>query len=87
MSADPTGARGLTPAEVGRLLRVGPDRVRGWIAAGELAALNVADPPAKPRFVILPHHLAAFEAARRAGPAPKAPRKKRPPQTTADYYP
>jgi hypothetical protein len=76
----------LTPTEVAALLRVSADKVRLWIHAGVLGALNVADPPARPRFIVLAHHLAAFEATRRAGPPPKAPRKRRAP-AGVDFYP
>jgi hypothetical protein len=66
---------------------VGEDKVRGWIRRGELAAVNTAAPGERPRYVVTPEALASFEMARRAGPAPKALRKKRPPQTTTDFYP
>jgi hypothetical protein len=73
-----TLAQGRTVREVARLLRVSPDRVRNWIKNGELSALNTA--PARcgrPRFVVLPHHLAEFERRRRVEPATKpAPRRK-----------
>ena len=79
--------RGLTPNELAKVLRVSPDRIRGWIASGELPALNVAPVLCgKPRFIILPHHLAQFEEKRRAGPAPKVKRRRRQPVIT-DYYP
>ena len=32
------GDRGMTPRELARVLRVSPDRVRAWIASGELGA-------------------------------------------------
>jgi len=52
-------ARGMTPREVGRLLRVSHDRIRAMILRGELGALNMgATRCGKPRYVVLPHHLA-----------------------------
>lgn len=80
-------ARGLTPREVGQLLRVSPDRVRAWIASGELGAVNTAPTRSgKPRFVILPHHLTAWEQGRQAARPKPAPRRRR--QATArDFYP
>jgi excisionase family DNA binding protein len=78
---------GITPREVARLLRVSPDRVRAWIRSGQLGAINTA--PARcgrPRFVVLPHHLEAFEQARRAGPPPKPPLRRRE-MHQIDYYP
>ena len=66
----------MTPAEVGRLLRVSPDKVRGWIARGELRAVNLGS-NARPRLVVLPHHLAEFERKHLAAPARKPARKRR----------
>jgi hypothetical protein len=83
-----TAGRGYTPAELARLLRVSPDRVRAWIVAGELTAINTASRRCgRPRFVILPQHLTEF-AARRAAAAPKpAPRRRRRQPNMIDYYP
>jgi hypothetical protein len=87
MSAAGDASRGRTPEEVGRLFRVSADKVRAWIARGELAALNTASARSgKPRYVVLPHHLAAFEQAHSAAPPPKPPRRKRG-QTAIDFYP
>jgi excisionase family DNA binding protein len=96
MPPEPTTARlptrqdapkGRTIREVARLLRVGTDRVRGWIRSGELEAINTAATRCgKPRYVVLPSHLAEFEKRRRVQPPPKpAPRRKR--TTKIDYYP
>jgi hypothetical protein len=83
----PTPARGLAVADVARRYRVSPERVRGWIARGELRALNTRDVRcARPRYVIPPEALADFERGRSAGPAPKPPRKKKR-TVRVDYYP
>lgn len=80
--------RGFTPRELAKVLRVSPERVRGWIQSGELRALNLASARCrKPRYVILPHHLAEFERGRRICPLAKpGPRRKRH-QAMIDYYP
>jgi Helix-turn-helix domain len=81
------GQRGLTPRELAGILRVSPDKVLGWIRAGELPALNTSSARCrKPRYVVLPHHLVEFERRRQAGPAPKASRRPRK-SATVDYYP
>jgi hypothetical protein len=81
------GANGMTPREVARLLRISPDRVRAMIVRGELGAINTATVRcAKPRYVILPHHLAAFEQGRAAGPPPKSTRRRKK-INMVDYYP
>jgi hypothetical protein len=79
--------RGLTPNEVARLLRVNSDRVRSWIKSGQLGAINTADTRCgKPRYVVLPHHLAVFERSHQAADPPRPPqRRKR--TTLVDYYP
>jgi excisionase family DNA binding protein len=71
--------RGYTPRELAKILRVGPDKVRALIHSGELGAINTATVRCgKPRFVVLPHHLAQFEQGRRISPAAKpTPRPKR----------
>ena len=33
----------LTPPQVGKLLGVSPDRIRNWIASGQLEAVNLSD--------------------------------------------
>src|SRR5690349_8311579 len=75
---DPTAARGYTPAELARLLRVSPDRVRAWIVSGELGAVDTARVRCgRPRYVILPHHLAEWERRRRVGPPPQPGRRRK----------
>jgi excisionase family DNA binding protein len=77
----------MTPREVAQLLRISPDRVRAMIVRGELGAINTATVRCgKPRFVILPHHLAEFERSRQVGPPPK-PTRRRKKTNMVDYYP
>jgi transposase len=79
--------KGSTPREVARMLRVSADRVRRWIVAGELGAIDTS--PARcgrPRYVVLPQHLSEFIASRRAAPAPPTPRPRKKARVT-DYYP
>jgi hypothetical protein len=78
---------GLTVREVARRYRVGEDKVRGWIARGELAAINTAAVLcARPRWVIMPESLVQFEKRRVGGPPPKPkPRRKR--REIVDFYP
>jgi excisionase family DNA binding protein len=82
-----TAPRGCTPAELARLLRVSPDRIRAWIKAGELGAIDTARHRCgRPRYVILPHHLKEFEQRRSTAPPPKPSRRRRRP-SVIDYYP
>ncbi len=80
-------ARGYTPRELAKILRVSPDKVRALIRSGELGAINTAAVRCgKPRFVVLPHHLVEFEKGRRISPPAKpAPRPKRQ-RDMIDYF-
>jgi hypothetical protein len=63
------------------------DRIRGLIMRGELGALNTAPTRSgKPRFVILPHHLAEF-AECRAAKAPEPARRRRRQPPLVDFFP
>jgi hypothetical protein len=78
---------GLTVADVAKRYRVSPDKIRSWIAKGELAAINTATALcSKPRWVILPDALVAFERRRSAGPPPK-PARRRKRTDFVDYFP
>jgi transposase len=80
-------AAGLTVRDVARRYRVGEDKVRAWIGRGELAAVNTAAVLCgRPRWVILPDALVAFERRRAGGPPPKPARRKRR-VTEIDYFP
>jgi hypothetical protein len=81
----PAGA-GLTPRELAKVVRMSPDRIRAMIQSGELGAINTASARCeRPRYVILPHHLAAWEQDRRAAQPKPARRRKRTAQV--DYFP
>jgi transposase len=78
---------GLTVADIARRLRVGADKVRNWIAKGELRVINTAAALCgKPRYVVTPEALAEFENRRAAAPPPK-PRRRRRDQAAIDYFP
>ncbi len=78
---------GLTVRDVARRLRVGEDKVRGWIARRELAAVNTAATLCgRPRWVISPKALAEFEKRRAGGTPPKPTMRKRRSEVVV-YYP
>jgi excisionase family DNA binding protein len=78
----------LTVREVARLYRVSPDKVRGWIKAGRLGAINTSEARCgKPRFIVLPRHLQEFERGRQASPPPKPAKRRRKPKGYVDYFP
>ena len=64
--------------EVSEQFRVSKQTVLGWIAAGELGAINVARTPGgRPRWRITPDAVRAFEMLREAQPPIPAPSKRR----------
>jgi transposase len=82
-----TIAMGLTTRDVAQRYRVGEDKVRAWIARGELAAVNTATTLCgKPRWVVLPEALAEFERRRRGGPAEKLKARRRRQLGAVDYF-
>jgi hypothetical protein len=79
---------GLTVFDVARRYRVGQDKVRAWIARGELRAVNTAAALCgRPRWVIPADALADFERRRSGGPPPKPPRRRRRAAGELDFYP
>jgi hypothetical protein len=79
--------RGFTVADLARRWRVGEDKIRGFIARGELAAINVATVLCgKPRWVITPDAVTAFERGRQSSPSPK-PVRRRKRTEEIDFYP
>jgi excisionase family DNA binding protein len=81
-------ARGYTPAELARLLRVSPDRIREWIVAGELGAINTArNRCGRPRYIVLPEHLTAFIRRHVVAPPQPATRRRRRQANQIDFYP
>jgi hypothetical protein len=77
---------GLTVMEFCGIDRVGKLRALSMIRSGELPALNVAPPLARPRYVILPEHLAVFERGHQAS-SPPPPRRRRMRTYAVDYFP
>jgi hypothetical protein len=83
----PPDLRGYTVRDVALRYRVSEDKVRAWIRAGQLRAVNTSSARCgRPRFVIPPDALSEFEQARSACPPPKPPRRRRRPALT-DFYP
>jgi hypothetical protein len=82
-------SRSVIPREFAARYRLGPDRVRAMIAAGQLAALNLAPTRSgKPRYVITPAQAEAWERRHLAAAAtPEPQRRRKPKATVVDYYP
>lgn len=73
MSLKPT----LTLAEVATNLHCKPDKVSGFIASGELSAINVATKGSKkPRWIIETEALEQFKRARTTRPQPTPTRRR-----------
>ena len=69
----------LTPPQIAERLRVKPDTVRAWIAAGELRAFSVGTKDnGRKRWRIRPEDLEAFIVTRQNRPAPPKPARHSP---------
>jgi len=78
----------LTPPEVAKRMRVSPDKVRQWIANGELPATNVASAEAsRARWIIARADLEQFQRSRRpAQPAAPITRRRRKDPEAKEYF-
>jgi hypothetical protein len=80
--------KGLTTVAFAEFLGISPDKVRAWILRGELGAVNVAlDACRRPQWVILPHHVKAWEEKRLACKPVKVARRKKQAAAVKDYFP
>ncbi len=69
----------LTPPEVAQQIGIDAEKVRTWIATGELRAVNIAERVSgRPRWRIRPDDLEAFLESRTAAPAAPARRRRHP---------
>ena len=78
----------LTPPQAAKLLGVNADKIRAWIATGELKATNVVlrHGLAQPRWRIAEADLEAFKRLRAAQPVARKTRQPRPqPLDCPDY--
>jgi hypothetical protein len=62
---DVTNCRGMTTTEVAAIRRTPSDRIRTMIRSDKLGAVNMPNVNGKPRFIVMPEHLAAFTDANR----------------------
>jgi hypothetical protein len=70
----------ITPPQLARQWGVSPDKIIGWILAGELAAIDAsAKQGGRPRYLIDLDDIVAFERKRAAGPTAKPAPRRRPP--------
>ena len=67
-----------TPPVLAKRLGINTHKVLGWIATGQLRAINLGD-GSRPRWRILADDLDAFLARRAATPAAKQTRRRRKP--------
>ena len=80
----------LTPKQVADRYGVSVHTVLHWIDSDQLKAINCGRAPGKlkPRWKILPEHLAAFELTRQSGsaPQPNHRRRKAEPAGVIEFY-
>lgn len=79
--------RALTVRDVTERFGVGGHTVLGWIARGELRAVDVSrHRGGRPRWRITAEALAAFELARTPSPLQPRTRRKRTPADVIEFY-
>ena len=78
---------GLTVSDIAARYRVSAERVRGWIASGQLRALNRRERGKRPSFVVLPGDLITFERSRTISPPAATPARRKKQIKLVDYYP
>jgi hypothetical protein len=77
MPPDTLPRRNLTPPQLARRYGVSADKVLAWIRSGELRAVNAATrPTGRPRRVIDPGDVVAFEQRRAARPTEATTRRR-----------
>jgi hypothetical protein len=87
MPSERTHRTKLTPPQVAARYGISPDKVLGWIKAGELRAFNAATrAQGRPRWLIDVADLLAFEQARSAIPAPRKARRRQAPAGVIEFF-
>src|SRR5438094_6587474 len=70
------------------MLRCSSDSIRTMIRSGKLGAIYMRQTQSgKPRFIVMPEHLAAFVEANKVYVPPKPERRHRRPKDMIDYFP
>jgi hypothetical protein len=78
--------RSWTTPQLAARWRVSQEKILRWIRLRLLRAINTAtDLAGRPRYIITPEALRAFEEARSSKPAPKAQRRRR--RVLVDFFP
>lgn len=78
MATEASVIRGFTVADLAQRYRVGEDKIRAWINRGEMVAINTGTSACgRPRYVVMPESLAAFEKLRATASPPKTTRRRR----------
>ncbi|UUO09288.1 helix-turn-helix domain-containing protein [Blastopirellula sp. J2-11] len=76
-----------TPQEVATALQVGVDRIRQFIASGELRAINLAKAgSSRPQWRIRESDLKSFEELRMNRPPPKITRRRKKLPGVIEFY-
>jgi hypothetical protein len=79
---------GFTVADLCRRWRIGPDKVRSFLARGELVGVNLATHlSGRPQWRITRESVELFERRRTSAPPPKPARRRRQPSDFVDYFP
>lgn len=77
-----------TPPRLAKRYSIKPSKVLGWIRSGELEAINIsAKPGQRPRWVVTPEALVAFESRRSSSLTVKSdPIRRRKDRRVTEYF-
>jgi excisionase family DNA binding protein len=76
-----------TPPQAAALVGVSHSKITGWIATGELVAIDLSTGRnARPRWHISREELDAFLARRSSKPAPRLPPRRKADPSVTQYY-
>lgn len=79
---------GFSVSDLCRRWKVGPDKIRAFLARGELIGVNLATTlSARPQWRITPESVEVFERRRSSAPPPTPQRKSRRRSHLVDFYP
>ncbi len=77
----------MTPPQYARSRGIGEDKVLAWIHSGELRAINLATKrTGRPRYVLRPEDIEAFELGRSVTPTGGKTRRRRSDPDVIEYF-
>jgi hypothetical protein len=88
MPANPQPQVSFTARSLAAYWKVSVNKIRKWLASGQLVGVNLATNPAgRPQWRITAASVEAFEARRTSAPTPRPARRRQKRSQQVDFYP